>query len=209
MKEKIWNSIAANPFMAAQDIVEHLDLPCTHHTVRNYLNAAGFVRRKLKPTLDLTPTHLETRDSWAKKLRCCHFFGDMVFSDECSIWLNDNGHEGWFHKNADHPLSYDKHAGKIHVFGAISCLGKINLYTFRGNLNSTSFADILRQQLIPQANMVHLFGWILVEDNSPFSYRSPKKRSSPCVAMANKKSRSQSNRESVVSNQKNGAESFS
>jgi len=167
MKEKIWNFIAANPFMAAQDIFEHLDLPRTHHTVRNYLNAAGFVRRKPKPTLDLTPTHLETRYSWAKKLRCCHFFGDMVFSDECSIWFNDNGHEGWFHKNADHPLSYDKHAGKIHVFGAISCLGKINLYTFRGNLNSTSFADILRQQLIPQTNMVHLFGWILVEDNSP------------------------------------------
>jgi len=100
-------------------------------------------------------------------MRAFRFWGELVFSDECSFWLNDNDHEGWFHNDADNPLSMDKHSGKIHAFAAISCLGKINLFTFKDNLNSERFATILRQQLIPQANRVHPFGWVLVEDNSP------------------------------------------
>jgi len=90
-----------------------------------------------------------------------------VFADECSIWLNDNGHQGWFHKDANHPLSLDKHSGKIQVFAAISCLGKITIHTFRGNLNSARFSEILLKRLIPDANRIHPYGWILVEDNSP------------------------------------------
>ena len=50
---------------------------------------------------------------------------EVVFTDETSVWLNDNGHNGWFHNDCDHPLSMDKHCGKIHVWAAITVFWKV------------------------------------------------------------------------------------
>jgi hypothetical protein len=82
---------------------------------------------------------------------------------------NDNNHEGWFHDRISHPMSLDKHAGKIHVWGSISFLGKICIRTFRENNNATVYSSLLADGFQGLAD--HVYGgpgtWVFQHDNSP------------------------------------------
>ena len=159
--------VKKNPFLSLKDIIKTLRLDVSTMTVQRYLKGTGFIRRKPHRNLDHTETHIQNRYWWANTMRSFRYWGEVVFTDETSIWLNDNGHDGWFHKDHDHPLSMDKHCGKIHVWGSITVFGKLSMVTFRENLNSERYSKILRENLIPAANLVHPFGWVLLQDGSP------------------------------------------
>ena len=96
------------------------------------------------------------------------YVGEIIFSDETSVWLFDNNHECWFHKNSQHELSVDKHYGKIHVFAAVSAeVGKIVSSTFDRNLNAGYLVELLKNDLIPQGDHFYPEGWVLAHDNAP------------------------------------------
>ena len=35
-------------------------------------------------------------------MRSFRYWGEVVFTDGTSVWLNDNGHEGWFPNDHGH-----------------------------------------------------------------------------------------------------------
>jgi len=76
----------------------------------------------------------------------------------------DNNRLGWLHNDSIHPLSVDKHSGKIQVFGAFTVFGKLCIKTFHGNMDSAMYRDIVREDLIPNASFP--YGWVLVQDKS-------------------------------------------
>jgi DDE superfamily endonuclease/Transposase len=166
-KLSIYQTVANNPFLSSHDIVKKLKLSVSYKTVQRYLKQAGFIRRKPHTKLDLTETHIQTRYFWAANMRSFRYWGEVIFTDETSIWLNDNGHEGWFNNQNDHPLSFDKHSGKLHVWGAVTIFGKLTMRVFRDNFNSLRYLDILKNVLTPAANSLYPNGWILLQDGSP------------------------------------------
>ena len=93
-KQRLYNMILKNPFLSPKDMIKNLQLDVSSMTVLRYLRKAGFIRRKPHGILDLTKTHIENRLSWANNMRTFRFYGEVVFTDETSIWLNDNGHQG-------------------------------------------------------------------------------------------------------------------
>jgi len=78
----------------------------------------------------------------------------------------DNNRLGWLHNDSIHPLSVDKHSGKIQVFGAFTVFGKLCIKTFHGNMDSAMYRDIVRQDLILNASKLFPYGWVFVQDNS-------------------------------------------
>ena len=115
-KLRIYHKLKNNPFLSCQDLKDQLRLSVSTECIRLNLIKAGFSRRRPEGKLLLTEKHKNTRLSFARSMITYPYIGDMVFSDETSIWLFDNNHEGWFHNNSNHELSIDKHSGKIHVF---------------------------------------------------------------------------------------------
>jgi hypothetical protein len=146
-KNKIINILKRNPFLTCQNLRDDLHIPCSAENIRLYLVKTGFRRRKPRGILELTKFHKDQRLSWCQSMLEWNGYEHVVYSDECSMWLHDNNHEGWFHHELSHPLSIDNHAGKIHVWASISFLGKICLRTFRVNNNQEVYESILRDGL--------------------------------------------------------------
>jgi transposase len=168
-KHKILALLKTNPFLSCNELKLRLSLAPSIETIRKYLLGVGFSRRKPRGKLDLSPFHVQARLFWCLSMRRWYGLEHIVFSDECSIWLNDNDKEGWFHNNISHPLSMDKHAGKVHVWAAISFLGKITLKTFRNNNNAVFYKEMMQDELQFVAN--YTYGgpgtWVFQHDNSP------------------------------------------
>jgi len=147
--------------------MDRLHLIVTPETIRKYLLSAGFIRRKPTHTLVLDNDHIELRFNWAKKYLNFLYSPEIIFTDECSIWLFDNNREGWFHSKVSSPLSVDKHCGKIHCWGAINMLvGKVAFMTFRCNMDGRFYKTIIQQTLIPNANRLLPGGYILQQDGN-------------------------------------------
>lgn len=104
-KLRIYHKLKNNPFLSYQDLKDQLQLSVSAECIRLNLIKAGFSRRRPEGKLLLTEKHKNTRLSFARSMITYPYIGDIVFSDETSIWLFDNNHEGWFHKKSQHELS--------------------------------------------------------------------------------------------------------
>lgn len=166
-KISIMNSLRANPFQSTRDLVDKLHQRISYPTIYRYLIAKGFRQKFPSSHFKLKDGDQAQRLHFARSLR--NFFGmaEIVFEDETSFWLFENHLPGWFHKDAKNPLSVEKHSGKIHLCGGISCFGKVFVTTFRKNLNSRRYSKIMERDLIPNANRLYPYGWWLAQDNSP------------------------------------------
>ena len=162
------NLIRENPFLSCQDLKDKSGIQASIETIRRYLVDTGFTRRRPHQKLALNENHIERRFEWALEHRNFLYSPEIIFTDECSIWLHDNNHEGWFHKKHDHQLLVDKHAGKIHCWAGINMLeGKIGFWTFQGNMNAERYVEILREMLVPQSDYYFPGGYFLMQDNDP------------------------------------------
>ena len=167
-KIRIYHLISHNPFLSCIDIVDRLNLQVTRQCVRLYLINSGFVRRRPDNKFRFTEKHIQDRLNFADEMIRFLFIPEIVFTDEASVWLFDNNHEGWFHRDSNHELSIDKHAGKIHCFGAVDMLGgKLVIHTFHGNMDAMRLTEILRDVLLPEADYFYPDGWVLGHDNGP------------------------------------------
>jgi len=164
-KLKIYNALKINPFCSANDLVIRLNLPVTARTVRNYLKERGFRYRRPNTMIKLNQKQKDLRIDFCKKMKDFHYTNSIIFSDEASFWLHDNNHAGWFHQDLNQELSIDRHAGKVHVWGAISARGKVALPTFTDNLDARLYQDILDKHLIPNAWSLYPNIWYFQQDN--------------------------------------------
>lgn len=166
-KRAICRLLRQNPFRSAQDLGNLLDLVVTPRTISNYLKKAGFTYRSPHRKLALTEGHIQRRLEWCREMESFVNFDMVIFSDEASFWLYDNGHKGWFHKDEQNELSVDKHKGKFHAFVAMSARGRICLVTFKDNLNAEFYREILQDGVVQYANEVYPEGYWFQCDNDP------------------------------------------
>jgi transposase len=167
-KLSIYQTLRQNPFLSCTDIKNKLNLSVSIETIRLYLVSAGFKRKRPEGKLQLTQEHIDRRLIFAREMISSPYIPEIIFTDETSVWLHDNNHEGWFHSNSVHELSVDKHSGKIQVFGAINLMiGKVFLWTFQEYLKTPLMIEILRDGLIPQGDYFFPDGWLLAHDNGP------------------------------------------
>lgn len=75
-------------------------------------------------------------------------FSRVVFTDECSIWLNET-EICWQQKGEREPLECQSHPKKVHIWAAISVVGKVSFFVFTKNLNSKGYVEILKNRLLP------------------------------------------------------------
>ena len=167
-KNRLQDLLKENPFLSCNDLKTRLQIPASIETIRRYFINDGFTRRKPTHKLDLLPKHVERRFLWAQMFRNFIHSPETIFTDECSVWLNDNNREGWFNNEKDHPLSTDKHCGKIHCWAAVNMMyGKISFTTFKGNMDAQMYVQILKDHFVPYAEEFFPDGYFLMQDNDP------------------------------------------
>ena len=129
-------------------------------TIYRSTRALGFNRKT--PVLGpfITQETAIKRVEWCKKHKEW-VWENVIFTDECSIWLN-RGSVGIWTKATARPISKVKrHTQKLHIWGGISARGTTILKIFTSNFNSTSYIETLNECLIETANVFPPDGWIL------------------------------------------------
>jgi transposase len=112
MKIRLTVALKKNPFLSCGDLRKLCNLSVSIETIRRRLLKAGFRRRRPRGQLSLLQIHKDQRWMWAGMHPEFYGWEHTVWTDECGIFLNDNGHLGWFHGKNDHPMSLDMHCGK-------------------------------------------------------------------------------------------------
>ena len=93
----------------------------------------------------------EKRVVWVNKcLEAEERFGDVIFTDECTVQLESHRRKSFRKKNTPWKLKYrHKHPPKIHVWARILKRGTTQLVMFGGIMTATRYGDILSTSLIP------------------------------------------------------------
>jgi len=94
---------------------------------------------------------------------------NIIFSDESKFDLNRNKRRFYkFKGEKSRPRIHFNPNYSIMVWGAVSSKGKISLCEVPGRLNQTSYLNLLKDNLLHQANDKHGEGrWIFQQDNAP------------------------------------------
>lgn len=148
----------ANEFQASQG------LNISRESVRRTIKSMGFSKKTPIRGPGITPQNEKTRVDWAKKHRNIHWH-KIIFTDECSIWLNQGKIQMW--TKGERPiLNIPRHTPKVHIWGGISARGATPVKIFKQNFNSEHYCDVLNEVLFQTAEILYPDGWKLQEDNS-------------------------------------------
>ncbi|KAL4500754.1 hypothetical protein ABPG72_019988 [Tetrahymena utriculariae] len=125
-----------------------LKLSASKSTIWRYLKSDGYTIKKVEPQPPLTSIQKLQRVNFCKK----HQNDDLtnaVFSDECSIETYLHPKMYW-HKEGEQKYHTfkPKHPEKLHIWGAISLQGTIDLQIFKQNLTGKLYVDILKKTLL-------------------------------------------------------------
>lgn len=92
-------------------------------------------------------------------------FGYIIYSDECSFWLNNCRSDKVWTQDKMEEEGGGIHGPKIHVWGAISSRGAVSLKIFENNLNGRAYREIIKSRV---QEMHRLFpeGFIFQQDGS-------------------------------------------
>jgi transposase len=165
-QRQIRDQLRRSPTSTATSLTESLSLPCSPVTVRNFLKKAGFTHKFPRLIPYLTSDHKKRRLEWAKAHKN-YDFHRVVFSDECSVWLDTAAGKCWVRKGRDLMLPRPMSRSKLHLWGAISSEGKVSLHIFTGILTARRYIEILRENLISQAHFLFNNSWVFQQDNDP------------------------------------------
>ena len=95
-------------------------------------------------------------------------FGDVIFTDECTMQLECHRRKSFQKKNTPRKLTYrHKHPIKVHVWAGYSKRGATRLVMFQGIMTATRYGDILTASLIPFVHKTYPDGYRLYQDNNP------------------------------------------
>lgn len=148
--KKIGRSAGVSP-KTAQRILRLKGFSYSTYKKKIYLNE----RRRIK-RIEFAESMLEEDDSiWNK----------LLFTDECSIWLNRSRPSRLWTENAMEEEGTDSHGPKVHLWGGITKRGALKLEIFEENLVAEDYVKILKKKKI---EMDHLYpeGWIFQHDGS-------------------------------------------
>lgn len=166
-KVAITNCLRSKPWLSSVKIKEHLQLQVSSRTITRFLKEKGYVYQKPARKPKLKNNDKQNRLEWALMNKNMDF-SNVVFADECSIWMREWSGKMWLKKGEEHYIGTEAHPKKVHIWGAIGLEGIISICVFEGNLNSSKLVAILKDSLIDEANSLYGKGqWILAHDNDP------------------------------------------
>jgi transposase len=165
-KQSVQTFLKKNPTSTAESLLSSLSLPCSPNTVRNYLKSTGFSYKMPRLIPDLTTEHKIQRLNWAKTHKN-YDFDRVIFTDECSVWLDIAAGRCWIKRGTDLMLPRPSGKHKLHLWGAISAEGKVSLHIFSGILTADRYIVILRENLLAPAHFLFPGTWVLQQDNDP------------------------------------------
>jgi transposase len=163
----ISNSIRSNPMLSLTDIKKRVGLDIDVSTIYHYLKSQGYSYSLAKKKPKLTIEDKFIRVKWAETHQN-YDFSNVVFADECSVWLCGTRCKCWLKKEDDSIFETEKFPEKVQVWGAISSKGKIGIHIFQGNMNAEGLIRIYKESLCTQAKKAHYPDqWVLAQDNDP------------------------------------------
>ena len=143
-------------------VTQGLDI--SRESVRRTIKCMGLYKRIPIRGPGITPQNEKIRVDWAKKHQNIHWH-KIIFTDECSIWLNQGKIRMW--TRGERPiLNIPRHTPKVHIWGGISTRGATPVKVFRQNFNSEHYCNVLNEVLFQTAETLYPDGWKLQEDNS-------------------------------------------
>ena len=136
----------------------------SYEAIRRTAKKIGYSKKTSIRGPAITEANEIKRVAWAHK-HMNIWWHKVIFSDECSIWLNGGKVKVWT-KGERPVLNIPRHRPKLHIWGAISARGAMPLKVFRHNFNSQHYCNVINEVLIETANVLYPDGWRLQEDNS-------------------------------------------
>ena len=141
----------------------------SERTIARARNELGWTFTTAKYCQAIRDANKEKRVLWVNKcLEDEEQFGDVIFTDECTVQLECHRRKSFRKKNAPRKLKYrHKHPPKVHVWAGISKRGATCLVMFQGIMTATRYGDILTASLIPFVHKAYPDGYRLYQDNDP------------------------------------------
>jgi len=92
------------------------------------MHSVGFSSKNRPNKIVLTDLEKSKRLTWAKKHKKRRF-SKVLFSDECSVWLNRFSGKCWVRRKVLPKIFSPKYSPKIHLWGCLHHNGPVNLYS--------------------------------------------------------------------------------
>ena len=168
-KGKILELIRRKPYTSCSRIVDVLELDCSDETVRVFLHNSGYSWKKGDPKPLLTQEMKDARFDWAQ-IHKDFDFNQVIFTDECTIYLDFSNHTGWFPKGF-FPVEKLAYPQKVNIWAAIGFIGPLAIRVYNENTNSILYKAFLEDNLLPAARAYYGDfggGWILMQDNASY-----------------------------------------
>ena len=123
---------------------EYPDLHLSISTVRRARKDLGWVSTRPKYCQLIREANKEKRLQWCREVsRCGDDFADVIWTDECTVELQQHSLRCFRKKNQLKKLKpRPKHPLKLHVWGGISCRGATAIVIFEGILIATKLLKI-------------------------------------------------------------------
>lgn len=139
----------------------------SHEQARIILKNNGVKYRRYKKRIKSTEKTMNDRLNFAERMEGREdIWPYTFFTDECSFWLHKSKPNKAWGTNEMDIESMGSHGPKIHVWGAISLRGALNLEIFEDNLTSDRYVEILKKKF---KKMKELYpeGFVFQQDGSP------------------------------------------
>ena len=153
--------------LAARFGVENV--PYSERTIARLHSELGWTFTTARYCQAIRDANKEKRVVWVNKCpEAEERFGDVIFTDECTVQLESHRRKSFRKKNTPRKLKYrHKHPPKIHVWAGISKRGATQLVMFGGIMTATRYGDILSTSLIPFLRKSYPDSHRLYQDNDP------------------------------------------
>ena len=145
------------------------DVKVSLSTVKRARKHLGWIATKPKYCQLIRDANKEKRLLWCKKMRDSgEKFSDVIWTDECSVQLDNHGRLCFRRKGEPRKLKpRAKHPIKVHAWGGISQRGATPIVIFTGTMTATRYCAILEAGLLPFLEEVFPDTHRFQQDNDP------------------------------------------
>ena len=168
------DSMASNDELTSRKLREMLedrwpDVKVSLSTVKRARRHLGWIATTPKYCQLIREGNKEKRLLWCKKMiETNEQFSDVVWTDECSVQLDNHGRLCFRRKGEPRKLKpRAKHPIKVHIWGGISFRGATPIVIFTGTMTATRYCAILEAGLLPFLKEVFSDTHRFQQDNDP------------------------------------------
>ena len=138
-------------------------------TIKRYRRVEGWVCTRPHYCQLIRNINKRKRVAWCKEeIKSKDNFADIIFSDECTVQLEQHGRLCFRKKKQPRKLKpRPKHPPKLHIWGAISFHGASQIVMFTGNMDAHRYEQILERSLVPFIQDCYPSGHRFQQDNDP------------------------------------------